>query len=153
MSLQPAHVAANEQHVLLRLGGGRGPSSAARRCTFCRARRPRRYVERLADDRVIDGDAGVQQRQRAERGDAAIVAGHLGPAAARQLLALEIGDAALDGGEDLGGIDRPACAAAEQVPKAGATTATIDNGRERAISARRILIGIPSRAAWQRLCK
>ena len=40
-------------------------------------------------------------------GDAAVVAGEFGPVAARQLFALEKGDAVVDGGENLGGVDGP----------------------------------------------
>ena len=38
-----------------------------------------KIVERLLDDRIVDGHAGVDQRQRAERRDAAVVVREFGP--------------------------------------------------------------------------
>ena len=144
--LEPADVAADEQHVLLGLGGGRGPSSAARRCRSCRAAGRGGTSSALRTTGSSAPTPEFKQRQRAQRGDAAVVAGHFVPVAARQLLALEVGDAAIDGGENLGGVDRPARRAAAQAADAGATTATIDNAAERASVHGSVSCGIPSRA-------
>jgi hypothetical protein len=47
---------------------------------------------------VIGGDAGIEERESAERGDAAVVAGELGPVAAGLLFAFEEADAVVDRG-------------------------------------------------------
>ena len=85
----------------------RGPWFAARRCRFCRARGREGSSSACLTIGIVGGHAGVEQCERAERGDAAFVAGQFGPVAARQLFALEIGTAVVDGGENLGGVDRP----------------------------------------------
>jgi hypothetical protein len=85
MAFQPDDIAANEQHVLFGLGGAqdhRLQRDGVRFVRFERAEIDKGFSHR----RIVDADTGIQQRQRTQRRDAAVVAGHFGPAAARQLL-------------------------------------------------------------------
>ena len=135
-----------QQHVLLRLGGAEDHRLQRDGVGFVELEAAE-VVERLANGGIVGRDAGIQQRQRAQSGDAAVVAGHFAPAAARRLFALQIGDAAVDGGEHLGGVDGPVALAAAREPTCGRYNRYDRHGREPRSATVECSFGIPSRSA------
>ena len=103
-ALQPASIFLDERQIAARLAGAERHRLQRHRVGLVELAAAEE-VERFLDLGVPRLDAGVQQRQRTQRSDAALVLGHLVPLAARRLLVEQVLAAASDRVADLFGGD------------------------------------------------